>query len=193
MRFEVVTVKAMEPNAYNDEQAARSLVTVLGSSRWLAVALAHGYLARLGGVSEDEAARVVFAGNDLTLKRSRELMSGVAATGFLSQLPPRERTGSAQNPITKMFPATITEQRFLELLDETVTKRPSAKYEDEREVRHSLMDFKLIEGDAELPLNIKNRRERGGQCPCKHHRGDDAVECRSRSSTRRKVQSRSLL
>ncbi len=143
-------------SAKTDEQAAKALVNIIGGSRWVAVAFAHGFLAKLGGATDEEAARVVFDRNDVTLKRSREMISGAAQSGFLSQLVPREKTGSAENAITKMFPATITEQRFLELLEDLAAKRPSVKYEDEREVRHSLMDFKLTEGDAVLPLNIKN-------------------------------------
>jgi hypothetical protein len=144
------------PPDYTDESAAQALVKVLGESRWLGVALAHGYIARLAGATDEEAARIVYDRNDVTLKRSRELIAAAMVNGFLAQLPPREKTGSAENAITKMFPATITEQRFLESLEDLVTARKSVTYKDEREVRHSLTDFRLLEGDADLPINIKN-------------------------------------
>jgi hypothetical protein len=77
------------------------------------------------------------------------------AEGFLVVLTPRERTGSAGNPITKLFPAAITEQRFLELLDALTAARPTVSYSDDRE-GGTLTDFTLSEEDVKLPVNIKN-------------------------------------
>jgi hypothetical protein len=90
-----------------------------------------------------------------TLKKSKELLGALGTKGFVGQLTLREKTGSAENPITKLFPAAITEQRFLELLDEITTARPSVTYTDNREAR-SLVDFTLREDEEELPINIKN-------------------------------------
>ena len=68
----------------------------------------------------------------------------------------RSKTGSAENPITKLFPAAITEQRFLEQVDALRTKRGTVDYEDDRESGHTLIDFTLTEGALRLPINVKN-------------------------------------
>jgi hypothetical protein len=132
------------------------LVNVIGNSRWSAVALAHGYLAMLDGMPLAEAARLVYGRGNATLRSAREAMEKMASAGFLSQLSLREKTGSAENPITKLFPARITEQRFLELLDELRQARDAVMYTDDRDTGHSLRDFTVREGDSELPINIKN-------------------------------------
>jgi hypothetical protein len=75
---------------------------------------------------------------------------------FTSLIPFRERTGSAENPITKPFPARITEERFLETLDELHATRSSIDYSDDRDTGHTLKDFTLCEHGLELPINIKN-------------------------------------
>jgi hypothetical protein len=144
------------PSVRAGEEAAQALVSVIGESRWWVVALAHGYLALQRGETETQAARVIYGRGDSTLTSAREAVAAMAKSGFLSQLPARQRTGSAQNPVTKLFPATITEQRFLELGDEVTAARKQVTFSDEREVRHGLADFTLTEGDAELPINIKN-------------------------------------
>jgi len=56
----------------------------------------------------------------------------------------------------KLFPATITEQRFVELLNQLASARGSVTYSDERESEHSFVDFTVREGSEELPINIKN-------------------------------------
>jgi len=142
--------------ASHDDTAAEALTKVIGDSRWEAVALAHGYLGLLGGASDEEAARAIFEHGPQTLRRSRELVAELKVRGFLELLLPRQRRGSAENPITKLFPATITEQRFLELLEELRDARPSLDYSDDRESGHSFRDFTLREGELELPINIKN-------------------------------------
>src|SRR5262249_42470378 len=73
------------------------------------------------------------------------------------------RTGSAENPITKLFPATITEQRFLDLLDKLLRERSTLTYTDERESGHKLTDFTLHEQGLKLPINIKNAGTRFAQ------------------------------
>jgi hypothetical protein len=131
------------------------LTQVIGSSKWEAVALAHAFLHREGGGSVEEAARVLYEKSSQTLAKSRESVSSFTSVGFLSLIPPRERTGSAENAITKLFPATITEHRFMEAVDELHLIRPTITYRDERETGHKYTDLTLAEKDAELPINIK--------------------------------------
>lgn len=138
-----------------DQEAADALVSVVGDTRWEAVTFAHGFIAQQSGKSPDEAAREMYDRGPQTLKKSKELLEAAGARGFIGQLTARQRTGSAENPITKLFPAAITEQRFLEHLDELTTNRPSVTYHDNREAR-SLVDFTLVESGIELPVNIKN-------------------------------------
>lgn len=140
----------------DDVQLARSLVTVLGDVAWEVVAFAHGVLALGSGKSVDEAARVMVEKGYSTLRASRDLLGRVEAERFVDLLPKRERTGSAENPITKLFPATLTEQRFIEKLDELTERRPSVTFKDDRESGHTLTDFTASEGDTALPVNIKN-------------------------------------
>ncbi len=139
----------------DDRAAAAALVKVVGDTRWEAVTFAHGYLALKDGRLPEEAAKVMFQRGPQTLKKSKELLGAVTTKGFVAQLTVREKTGSAENPITKLFPATVTEQRFLEMLDELVVTRPGVNYADNR-YDGSLVDFTLVEGDQELPINIKN-------------------------------------
>lgn len=138
-----------------DKQVAEALAQVIGATPWEAVTFAHGYLAMLGGASLNDAARLMYDRGPQTLKRSKELLGEVTTKGFVALLTPRAKTGSAANPITKLFPAVITEHRFLELLDDLHTTRPSVTYTDERGAR-SLIDFTLHEGELDLPINIKN-------------------------------------
>jgi hypothetical protein len=146
----------MSPITYSDDDAARALIKVIGDCRWEAVAIAKGYAARAGGSSEEVAAKAIFECRTHTQKRSREIISQLSQKTFLDMLTPRERTGSAENPVTKLFPATITEKRFLHLLDDLREKRDSVSYSDDRETGHKLMDFTLRENSEELPINIKN-------------------------------------
>lgn len=76
------------------------------------------------------------------------------------KLEPRTKTGSAENPITKLFPAAITEQRFIEKLDNLLCQRSTVDYEDDRESGHTLIDFTLTEGKSRLPVNVKNAETR---------------------------------
>ena len=146
----------MAPSTYSDPEAAAALVRVLGSSKWSAVALAAGYLLHLQNENDEAAARVIFDTGTMSLTKSRELVSKFKTHGFLALLEDRKRVGSAENPITKLFPAAITEERFLELLDDLRAQRPAVDYLDDRQAGHSLTDFTLREGDLELPINIKN-------------------------------------
>jgi hypothetical protein len=142
------------PYRYSDVDAARALTAVIGQARWEAVALAHGFLAMLEGQSEEQAARVARERGVTTLKDSRQLLSRCRTQGFLSTLKPRKKVGSAENPVTKLFPAAVTEERFLELAGE-LCDRAGLSCEDERETGHSLVDFTLRQGSESLPINIK--------------------------------------
>ncbi len=141
---------------YSDEEAARSLVAVIVESKWEAVGIAHGFLAARQGKDGEAAARQIFEHGTQSLKRSRELIALSKKQGFLKLLSAREKIGSAENPITKLFPAAITEQRFIDLLDELKERHPALEYTDDRKSSHTLTDFTLVEDALRLPLNIKN-------------------------------------
>ncbi|MFW9887518.1 MAG: hypothetical protein ACFFER_05010 [Candidatus Thorarchaeota archaeon] len=145
---------------YTDEDAARALLQVIPSSRWNAVTFAHGYAAMLEGKSDEESARIIFDGKSHTLTRSKELVKKSKKDGFVMSLKIRKKTGSAENPITKMFPGTLTEQRFLEKLDDLVNSVNDLEYEDDRGSGHTLTDFTLNNGTHSLPLNIKTHGTR---------------------------------
>jgi hypothetical protein len=71
-------------------------------------------------------------------------------------LDPRQRTGSAANPVTKLFPAAITERQFLDQIERLTDARASVTYRDDRFGSHSLLDFTIVDDDFELPINVKN-------------------------------------
>jgi hypothetical protein len=148
--------RVMTVAPYNGQEAAEALLQIIGGTTWEAVTLAHGYLSTLRGGSDDDAARAMYERGPQTLKRSRELLAGAKVIGFLEVLTKRVKTGSAENPVTKLFPAAITEQRFLELLDTLVATKPSVSYSDDRQAGHTLTDFSLAESQLSLPINIKN-------------------------------------
>jgi len=138
-----------------DNEATDALVNVIGDTHWEAVTFAHGYIAQQGGKNLDEAARDMFKRGPQTLTKSKALLGAVMNKGFVGQLTTRVKTGSAENPVTTLFPAAITEQRFIEQLDELTAARPDVTYTDNRDAG-SLVDFTLAEGGLELPINIKN-------------------------------------
>jgi hypothetical protein len=140
-----------------DLKGAEALAQVLAGNGWEAVILAEGLIQTRSGATAEEVARRMFERGLGTLKRSRELAAKLReGVKFESLLIPRERTGSAANPITKLFPATITEQRFVELLDSLKDRRSGIDYIDERETGHKLTDFQLTEDDLRLHINVKN-------------------------------------
>lgn len=142
---------------YSDMRAAEAITAVIGSSNWEGAAFAEAFLAMTKRKADDEAAaRIIYNKHARSLKESKAIVSKARMDGFLQLLRPREKTGSAENPITKLFPASITEQRFLELLDALKAKRTGLDYRDDTGSGHSLRDFTLLEGDVELPLNVKN-------------------------------------
>lgn len=143
------------PPHYSDHDAAKALISVIGDSRWEVVALAHAFLALAAGSSEDQAARVARERGVPSLKESRLLLSRARGEGFLALLKPRKKVGSAENPVTKLFPAAVTEERFLELAGDLCERRPLLSCQDERETGHSLVDFTISSDTESLPINVK--------------------------------------
>lgn len=142
---------------YTDAQAAMAIIAVLPDSRWVGAGLAQAYLWAISGErTPEDIARHLYELNCYSLAKASELVPTLAANGFLTHVKVRTKTGSAENPITKMFPAAITEQRFLEQVDALRAERGTVDYEDDRESGHTLVDFTLTEGDLRLPINVKN-------------------------------------
>lgn len=135
---------------------AKSLVSVLQGSRWIGVNLAQAFVDHHNGAPDEDVARVLYRSGCLTLSKAREIVPEIKDTGFLCHIPPRKKLGSAENPITKMFPAAITEQRFLVDIDTLRSIRKTVDYEDDRFSGHTLVDFTLKEGQLDLPVNVKN-------------------------------------
>jgi len=143
--------------AYSDIRAARAIKEVIGNSRWEGVAFAEAFLAINDlGADDEDAARIIFQKGGRSLKASKEIIPIARRDGFLPLLQHREKTGSAENPVTKLFPAFITEQRFLEFLDALIAQRSGLSYREDRGTEHSLRDFTIMEGEIELPINVKN-------------------------------------
>ncbi len=142
---------------YTDEQAAKAITAVLPDSRWVGAGLAQAYLWAISGErASEDIARHLYELNCYSLAKANELVPILAKDGFLTHIKVRTKTGSAENPITKMFPAAITEQRFLEQVDALRAERGTVDYEDDRESGHTLVDFTLTEDDLHLPINVKN-------------------------------------
>jgi hypothetical protein len=151
---------------YSDQQAADAVVNVLGNSRWDAAGIASGFVALRGGATKEEAARRIFDRGSQTLRKSRELIEKMPHSGYLALLTPREEKGAAADPVPKLFPGRITEERFLELLDDLKGRRQGFDYRDSRGTEHGLDDFTLTEGRDALPVNVKvasTRFERSAQ------------------------------
>lgn len=141
----------------SSDAAAHALIQVIGQSRWEAVTLAHGYTALKKGEDPDDVARMMYERGPFTLTKSKQqLVPAMQSKGFLHLLQARKKTGSAENPVTKFFPATVTEQRFLESLRRLAKRATNVKHEDERETRHSLVDFAVVQQSNRLPINVKN-------------------------------------
>lgn len=145
----------MIANSSHDLDAG-SLVRVLPDSRWIGACLARAQIAVHGGRDAEVVARELYAGGSLTLSRSREVVRRLQDENFISMLDPRKKVGSAENPVTKLFPAAVTERQFLDHLDALRAKRPTVDYRDERFSGHSLVEFTLCENGIELPINVKN-------------------------------------
>jgi len=140
-----------------EAQVAEAILAVLPDSRWIGTGLARAYLWSINEERPDEAvARHLYELGCFSLTKARRIVPRLAEDGFLCRVKPRTKIGSAENPITKLFPAAITEQRFLEEVDHLLTQRDTIDYEDDRESGHSLVDFTLTEGELRLPINVKN-------------------------------------
>lgn len=151
-------MQSAENSNDSDTYAAKALAAILGTSRWVAVGMAKGYLAIRDGATEQDAADIVRrqVGGSITRKLCLSYVHEMRTKGFLNTLVPREKLGSAENPVTKLFPARITEQRFIQDIEKLQDARPGLSYRDDREGDHTLVDFILCEDGAELPINIKN-------------------------------------
>jgi hypothetical protein len=129
---------------------------ILGDSRWVGAQIAKAQVALRSGADKEAVARQLYESSSLTLKKSREIVEHLRDRNFEEFLEHRKKTGSAENPITKMFPAAVTERQFLDQLDNLCDCRSSISYRDERFTGHTLVDFTIKEGDLELPVNVKN-------------------------------------
>ena len=135
---------------------AVAVSTLLSESRWAGAALARAeVLLSSGGVDED-AARILYDSGCFTLTKARTLIPPLKANGFVALIDDRTRIGSAENPVTKLFPGAVTERHFLACLDDLTTACPGLTYSDARFSGHTLVDFTLHQGDASLPVNVKN-------------------------------------
>lgn len=138
----------------DDGRIIDALLRTIPNSRWEAVVIAKGIRSFQDGVGEDQAARIMKEQGGMTLIKARGILQNNSRNGFRASLAPRERLGSAQNPITKLFPATIIETRFQEILDALMPRRPGMSYRDDRN-SGSLTDFFIDEGQRFLPINVK--------------------------------------
>ena len=136
--------------------SAEHVASILGDSRWVGAQIAKAQVALRSGADKEAIARRLYEGSPLTLKRSKEIVEDLRDAEYESYLEPRKNTGSAANPITKMFPAAVTERQFLDQLDCLREARAGVDYRDERFTGHTLVDFTILEGELELPINVKN-------------------------------------
>jgi len=135
---------------------AESIVKVLPDSRWIGACLGRAQVSLQMGQDAESVARTLYECGVLTLARSRECVDKLKTASFTELLEKRKKMGSAENPVTKLFPAAVTERQFLDRLDNLREQRPTVDYRDERFRGHTLVDFTLLEGDQELPVNVKN-------------------------------------
>lgn len=136
--------------------SSEHITRILGDSRWVGAQIAKAQVALRDGADKEATARTLYESSSLSLKRSREIVENLRDVEFESFLEKRTRIGSAENPITKMFPAAVTERQFLDQLDHLRETRPSVNYRDERFTGHTLVDFTILENDIAVPVNVKN-------------------------------------
>lgn len=136
--------------------SSEHVARILGGSRWVGAQIAKAQVALRSGADKEATARTLYESSPLTLTRSREIVNNLRDADFESYLQERIRTGSAENPITKLFPAAVTERQFLDQLDLLSKRRPQVRYRDERFTGHTLVDFTIIENELDLPVNVKN-------------------------------------
>ncbi len=113
-------------------KVAESIVNVLGDSRWMGVQLAKAYLGLASGTPKEKIAKDIYRSGCITLARAMEIIPIIEKSGFICYIPHRKKLGSAENPITKLFPAAITEQRFLAEIDSLRITRKTVDYTDFR-------------------------------------------------------------
>jgi hypothetical protein len=146
------------PNApvdeMDDSKIASALLDVVGPSRWEVVALARAYISWKNSDANPE--RQLFEASSFTLRRSKELIDQFGRQSLVAAFKPRERIGSAENPITKLFPAAFAEQLFVEELDSLAAARSGLEYSDDRYSGYQFVDFTLKERADSLPINVKN-------------------------------------
>lgn len=141
--------------APSDTRLAQALINLLADVRWEGVALAAGLLAKKGGAGSAQVAAAIHKYDRHTKKEALRL-----ATEDLGRLPledilaRREKLSSAANPITKLFPGFIAEERFRELLAPLKKSIPGIEVVDVR-AKRSLADFRLEQGGLYLPINVK--------------------------------------
>lgn len=135
---------------------AEHVASILGDSRWVGAQIAKAQVALRAGADKESTARALYESSSLTLTRSREIVDGLRDAEYEFYLEPRKKTGSAENPITKLFPAAVTERQFLDQLEKLRKVRSSIDYRDERFTGHTLVDFTILEEGSELPINVKN-------------------------------------
>lgn len=140
----------------SDLDLANAVATLLGESRWAGAALARAAVLLNNGGTDEDAARILYDSDCFTLKKARSLIPQIKDNGFVALIDDRTRTGSAENPVTKLFPAAVTERHFLACLDDIVTACPGLTYSDARFSGHTLVDFTLHQGESSLPVNVKN-------------------------------------
>jgi hypothetical protein len=138
-------------------KTAKSIVAVLGQCRWEGVCYAKGIIALDQGRPANEAAQIAFEHGAPTKRKALEVIGRSLVESLPDLLPQRDKIGSAENPVTKLFPAAVTEQRFLARLEELSENRPGIEFIDDRtSSQYTLSDFTLKEGDSLLPINVKN-------------------------------------
>jgi hypothetical protein len=137
-------------------EKARAVSDVLGDCKWSGAVLARALVMLKAGATEDECARHLFASGFFTLKKAREIVPRIPHEGFTPFIEKRSKTGSAENPVTKLFPAAVTERQFLDELDRLHEARSSIDYVDRRFSGHSHVDFAIKEEELSVPVNVKN-------------------------------------
>jgi hypothetical protein len=140
----------------SESELAIAVSSLLSESRWAGAALARALMLLSGGGTEEDAARILYASGCYTLTKSRTLVPRLKQEGFVALIDERTRMGSAENPVTKLFPGAVTERHFLACLDELTAACPGLSYSDARFSGHTLVDFTLHQGDISLPVNVKN-------------------------------------
>jgi hypothetical protein len=138
------------------QDIAIAVSTHLRESRWAGAALARAQVLITSGGSDEDAARMLYESGCYTLTKARTLIPQIKEHGFAFLIEDRTRTGSAENPVTKLFPAAVTERHFLSVLDELTAACPGISYSDARFSGHTLVDFSLRQGECVLPVNVKN-------------------------------------